>query len=753
MWGRPKADHASQAPAAPVAPAGGVAAPLPIRNPDDLLRRAEWDRIADADREALLRPYQGREVPRFGDVASEASTHADLRLQDWVAQLISTSFQPQAAAYVRAWLSDGSPDGHLYVGGFGGQGRTSLVASLARQVMVNAPVPDEYCYVPDLDALDKPMLLAVPDGTGAAFTEAVRTGLRLIAENWDGESGNDDNSGSDSNNDSAGSDGGESNASASNGATASQGASQGASTSSQDPAALVQQRNVFIGKIVDVITSVAPNESARTYTAKLKAALQAISSQGDDLPFASDSIASAHVTPTPDALPGAPDGKGAPVVLASLGQTELSDALLRANGGVLILAATDTLDSSTWNALSTALRNRSLLLKQGWPAIPLSLHVVMIGSNSSYSALVNNTEDFSRIFRYEIWCNYDTEWRREAEATYAALADGVSKRHGLPSFDASGVARLVEEGARRVDGLQRSRLSTDLLLVHDLALQAGRVAKARNSTSTSGQDMDTALYQRRQLQTGSAERVRYAILSGQEMTATFGVAIGQINGLGIYEVHPSEGSFAVPMRISAIVSVGKDYSVLDIERVAEQADAEHIRGLMTMAGYLANRYGQDRPISLAARLRFEQQHGGTGGDSASAAELFALLSALAQVPIRRSLAVTGAVGQYGEIQPIGGVNIKIEGFFDLCRARRERGEQPVGGYGVIIPAVNTRDLMLRPDVAYSIAQEGWFSVWPINWVDEGIPLLMGVPAEQIHARVNDRLTRFYQLATQSRAPR
>ncbi|HKT37039.1 MAG TPA: AAA family ATPase, partial [Ktedonobacterales bacterium] len=475
-----------------------------------------------------------------------------------------------------------------------------------------------------------------------------------------------------------------------------------------------------------------------------------LASKGDDLPFAEDSIPTAHVTPTPDSLPGGSADKGAPVVVASLGQTDLSDALLRANGGVLILAATDTLDSSTWNALSTALRNRSLLLKQGWPAIPLSAHVVMIGSNSSYAALVNNTEDFSRIFRYEIWCNYDTEWKRESEATYAALAAGVCARHSLPPFDPSGVARLVEEGARRVDGLQRTRLSTDLLLLHDLALQAGRVAKARNAAATSGQDVDNALFQRRQLQTGSAERVRYAILSGQEMTATFGAAIGQINGLGIYEVHPSEGSFAVPMRISAIVSVGKDYSLLDVERGAEQADAEHIRGLMTMEGYLANRYGQDRPVSLSARIRFEQQHGGTGGDSASAAELFALLSALAQVAIRRSVAVTGAVGQYGEIQPIGGVNTKIEGFFDLCRARRAAGEQPVGGYGAIIPAVNARDLMLRPDVAYSIAQEGWFSIWLISTVDEGIPLLMGVPAEQIHARVNDRLKRFYELATQSR---
>src|SRR6185312_11337264 len=181
MFGRPPADSAAQAqaPVAPMAPQpqmapmAGVPAPQPLRNPDDLLRRAEWERLADADHAALLRPFQGRPVPQFGDVASEASSHADLRLQDWVAQLVAVSFQPQTAAYVRAWLSDGSPDGHLYVGGFGGQGRTSLVASVARQVMARAPIPVEYCYVPDLASLDKPMVLAVPDDTGADFTNAL----------------------------------------------------------------------------------------------------------------------------------------------------------------------------------------------------------------------------------------------------------------------------------------------------------------------------------------------------------------------------------------------------------------------------------------------------------------------------------------------------------------------------------------------------------------------------------------------------
>ncbi len=191
MFGRRKAESA---PMGNVAPAVNPSGTQPLRNSNDLLRRAEWDHLADTDRDALTRPFQGRDVPQFGDVASEASTHADLRLQDWVAQLIASSFQPQVAAYVRAWLSDGSPDGHLYVGGSSGQGRTSLVASLARQAMASAPIPVEYCYVPDLDTLDKPMLLAVPDNTGASFTETLRTGMRLLAGNWDGDDSDDDSS-------------------------------------------------------------------------------------------------------------------------------------------------------------------------------------------------------------------------------------------------------------------------------------------------------------------------------------------------------------------------------------------------------------------------------------------------------------------------------------------------------------------------------------------------------------------------------
>jgi predicted ATP-dependent protease len=245
--------------------------------------------------------------------------------------------------------------------------------------------------------------------------------------------------------------------------------------------------------------------------------------------------------------------------------------------------------------------------------------------------------------------------------------------------------------------------------------------------------------------------VHEAILSGQEITPTTGSAVGQVNGLGIFEFHPSEGDFAVPIRISATVSPGGEERVLDIEREADQADADHVRGEMTVEGYLAARYGKSRPVNLVARIRFEQEHGTLGGDSASGALLFALLSALADVPIRYSYSVTGAVGQYGELQPIGGVNTKIEGFWELCRLRRARGEQPEGGHGVIIPAVNTRDIMLRAEVAQSIASEGWFHIWPASTVDEAMTLLTGLPAPELHACVEKRLAEFHQIAVRSKA--
>lgn len=730
MWGRRKSEEEVKA------KAGLQPRPAALRGVESLLRPAEWERLDDAERTRLLAPFSAVDVSSAGDVAAQGGQATDATLQDWVAQLVSVCFQPQAAGVIRAWLDDGAPDAHLYIGGQQGLGRTSLAASLARRAMAQRPVPPEYCYVPDLAAIGTPRVLAVAKGTGAAFTGQLSGALRFLAGMWDAE--DDDSDGGDSDGENS--------------------ADDRASARATAPSTPRQRRLAAIAQVFAVVAKVTP-ASAQAYLDGLRRQLEEVATGDDGLPFDGDSIPVAHVTPVADdftetpSIKAAGEGLGAPVVVATLASSDLTDALLRANGGALVLQAVELLDSSTWGALATALKSRTLPLKSGWPALPLDVRVLVVGSSGAYQALDNNTEDFRRIFRTEVWCNWDTAWTRDAEATYATLAGGVAQRHELPAFAPGGVSRLVEEAARRSEGLQRTRLTTSLLTVHDLALESARMARTAGAAQTTGEHVVAAISRRRVLQSSSAQRVREAVLSGQELTPTSGAAVGQINGLGIYEVHPSEGTFAVPMRISAIVSASEDARLLDIEREAEQADAEHVRGMMTMEGYLANRYGQTRPLSVAVRIRFEQQHGGTGGDSASAAELFAILSALSRVPVLRSLAVTGAVGQYGEIQPIGGVNTKIEGFWDLCRLRWAAGERPEGGYGVVIPAVNTRDLMLRPEVAQSIATEGWFLVYPISSVDEGIPLLLGVSAGVIHERVDQRLQHFYELALKGRTGR
>jgi predicted ATP-dependent protease len=415
---------------------------------------------------------------------------------------------------------------------------------------------------------------------------------------------------------------------------------------------------------------------------------------------------------------------------------------LQGNGGVLVVS-----DSIDFKGLVQALLQREMSVQDGWPALPLSVRVILLGDSGDY----DNIPD--AIFRYEAWAQDLVTWDRNTEATYAALSAGVAAYYGLPAPSPGAVARLIQEGSRRSDSINRTRLITNMLLLHDLTVEAAKLTRTRNGTTIPPEAVDAVLEQRRALQRFNVDFVHEAILTGENITPTVGTAVGQINGLAILEVHPWEAIFAIPTRISTTVAPGEGEHVLDVEREAGKTDDSHVRGLLAMEGYFIGQYGQEFSLSLAARIRFEQEQNSMGGDSASAAELFALLSALSNIPIRRSIAVTGAVGQYGEIQPIGGINFKIQGFWDLCRIRRQRGEQPEGGYGVIMPASNARDLMLRPVVAASIANEGWFQVWLANTVDEALPLLMGVPAATVHERAEQRLRHYAQLQAQGKRGR
>jgi predicted ATP-dependent protease len=595
--------------------------------------------------------------------------------------------------------------------------------------MAGRPAVPDYIYVPDPAALDQAYLLSLPRGSGKAFAKDIDLAMRRITSAWSTDDDSETTSDSSHNN--------SSNAN-----------SADSSDKQEPPPPTVSQ---VIDQAFAQVEAGAPS-SARSYLASLRVAFSELANRHADLPASYDDLPTWLVRAPAGSDPFKSSSTSAPVVVGSLMRDKLDDLLVRANGGVLVLAATDLIVvDGSWPSLSSALSNRSLQVKADWPAVPLTLRVALVGDGEAYSALTNAPGEFSRLFRYEVWCNDSVNWTNPSEATYAALASGVARRHGLPAFNASGVARLIEEGSRRVDGLNRTHLTTDLVLLHDLALEAGHEAARSGASETTGEHVDSALGRRRSAYLVTAARVHEAILSGQEITPTTGSAVGQVNGLGIFEFHPSEGDFAVPIRISATVSPGGEERVLDIEREADQADADHVRGEMTVEGYLAARYGKNRPVDLVARIRFEQEHGTLGGDSASGALLFALLSALAEAPIRYSYSVTGAVGQYGELQPIGGVNTKIEGFWELCRLRRARGEQPEGGHGVIIPAVNTRDIMLRAEVARSIATEGWFHIWPASTVDEAMTLLTGLPATELHARVEKRLAEFHQIAVRSKA--
>lgn len=697
--------------------AGTAARTSALATVDDLLKRAAWGSLTDAQRQSLRADFVPFPAGAVGTAAAHTVEGERARL-DWEAGLVASAFQPEAAEVIRMSLGVGAPGTHLFVGGPSGVGRRNLVALLAREAMAQRPAPTEYVYVPEPSSLGDAYLLPLPAGTGADFAKAIDGTLRLITGAWDDAGKTDDNGGS-----SAGQ------ASAANRAQA-------------------------LGQVVTQAFMLVESpgfDAASAYVARLRAAFDTLARSEADLPVSYDDL------PTwlaPVASPASSGARGAPVIVGDLTRDKLDTLLLKANGGVLILSADEVVTvGDSWPMLNAVLSKRAFQVKDVWPLLPLTVRVAMVGDDAGYNALTTAPGDFAGLFRYEAWLHSAVPWTPQIEVAYAVLADGFAAYHGLPAFDASGVSRLIEESARRGEGLNRTYVGADLTLLRDLAVEAGYAASARGASAVTGDDLIGVVARRRTQQSTLARRVREAILTGETNTPTAGAAIGQINGLGIYEYHPDETAFAVPTRISATVSPSSDERLLDIEHEAEQADADHVRGEMTVEGYLAHRYGQDQLLRVLARIRFEQEHGTTGGDSASGAILYALLSALAQVPIYYSRAVTGAVGQYGEVQPIGGVNTKIEGFWELCRVRRAQGERVEGGYGVIIPAVNARDLMLRDEVAQSIATEGWFSVWPVQTVDEALTLLTGVPAAEVHARVERRLQRFAVLGGQVAASR
>jgi predicted ATP-dependent protease len=318
---------------------------------------------------------------------------------------------------------------------------------------------------------------------------------------------------------------------------------------------------------------------------------------------------------------------------------------------------------------------------------------------------------------------------------YARAIATLARKEKLRPFEAAAVARVIEHGAR--DAGDAEKISVRMRQLADLLRESDYWAGVARRSAVADEDVRRAIDAQVQRADRVRQRLQEHVLRGSLLIDTAGERVGQVNGLAVVQM--GDYAFGMPHRITARARLGSG-GVLDIERESELGGRIHSKGVLILSGFLAGRYAANKPLSLSASLVFEQSYGGVEGDSASSAELYALLSALADAPLRQSLAVTGSVNQHGDVQAIGGVNEKIEGFFDLCKARGLDGRQ-----GVLVPEANVKNLMLRDDVVKAVANGG-FSVYPIRTIDEGIAVLTGAQAAAIHARVEQRLAEYAERA-------
>jgi predicted ATP-dependent protease len=349
--------------------------------------------------------------------------------------------------------------------------------------------------------------------------------------------------------------------------------------------------------------------------------------------------------------------------------------------------------------------------------IPLQIKIILLGDRLLYYLLCELDPDFKDLFKVAAEFEDDIARSRENERLYARLIANLIDAHGLLPFHREAVARLIEHGARLAGDAQQVCLH--LGRITDLLTEADYWARHDDEELAHARHVNTAIDNKIYRTERVRSRIQEAILRGTLFIETEGSQTGQVNGLSALRV--GDFSFGQPSRITATAMLGKG-EVIDIAREVELGGAIHSEGVLILSAFLGARYAGDHPLSLSASLVFEQSYGLVEGDSASVAELCALLSALAVTPIKQSLAVTGSVNQHGQVQAIRGVNEKIEGFFDVCLARGLTGTQ-----GVVIPASNVLHLMLREEVVAAVA-EGRFHIWAVDEVDQALELLTDLPA-------------------------
>jgi lon-related putative ATP-dependent protease len=408
-------------------------------------------------------------------------------------------------------------------------------------------------------------------------------------------------------------------------------------------------------------------------------------------------------------------------------------SLLRANGGFLVLDALDVLvEPAVWAALKRTLRTRKVEIQTFDPMnmmggnaikpepVPIDVKVIMIGTRQIYRLLHTHDEDFTKIFKIKAEMAMTIPRSDQELDNYAAFVHKKTQDDALPPFRRDAVAAIVEHGVRMTEN--RGKLTTRFAEIADLTREASFWARQRNHEVVQGTDVDLALDRKIHRVSLIEEVLRERIEEGMVLIEIDGDAVGQVNGLAILD--SGDHAFCQPSRITATVAMGRA-GVIDLDREAEMSGSLHTKGVLILTGFLRERFAQNKPLALTATVCFEQNYGGVDGDSASSTELYALLSNLADVPIKQGIAVTGSVNQRGEVQPIGGVNEKIEGFYDVCRVLGISGEQ-----GVMIPRRNMPNLMLRKDVVEAVAA-GKFHVWAVDTIEEGLEVLTGVPAGKL----------------------
>ena len=438
-------------------------------------------------------------------------------------------------------------------------------------------------------------------------------------------------------------------------------------------------------------------------------------------------------------------------------------AVHRANGGYLLLPAAEVLaQPPVWLKLKEVLRTGQIRLEnlaEQYALFPtatltpepieLDLKVVLVGSPPLYELAYALDEDVRKLFRVKAEFDWRVAWDTAGVAGYASFLSAQIRSAGLLQFDAGAVARVIEHGGRLAES--RDWLSTQFVEIAGLAAEASHWAASESNELVRAEHVERAIEQKVRRSDLIERHLQEMVKEGTLLLDFDGERIGQINGLSVLEL--GDYAFGHPVRITASAGPGKG-ALVSIEREAELSGHIHDKGFLTLIGYLRGRYGGERRIALAANLTFEQSYEHIDGDSAASAELYALLSELAGAPLRQDVAVTGSVNQHGELQAIGGVNEKIEGFYRACSLRELTGTQ-----GVLIPEANVRHLMLSGEVVESV-RAGRFHVWSARTVEEGIELLTGIPAGQrgpdgrfpdgtLHARIETRLERWARVAEEA----